>query len=152
MSFPSRAGVDAIGRPAELRLVPIGRDHGDPAALALTMIPGATALRPLAPVHVRGARSAEGVRISFIRRTRIGGDNWASVETPLGEEREAYAIDILSGASVVRTLACVEPSALYAAADELADFGGVQTSLAVAVAQVSATIGRGFAASAVLAL
>ena len=42
------------------------------------------------------------------------------------------------------------PSALYAAADEIADFGAAQTSLTVRVAQLSATVGRGFAATATL--
>ena len=40
------------------------------------------------------------------------------------------------------------PTALYTAADELADFGVAQTSLSVRVVQLSATVGRGFAAEA----
>jgi hypothetical protein len=39
---------------------------------------------------------------------------------------------------------------LYAAADELADFGSAQPSLGVRVTQLSATVGRGFTASAIL--
>jgi hypothetical protein len=69
---------------------------------------------------------------------------------PLGEATEAYQLDILDGATVVRTLEATSPSALYAAADEIADFGAPQASLHIRVAQLSATVGRGFSAEAVL--
>jgi hypothetical protein len=72
------------------------------------------------------------------------------VTVPLGEDAEAYEVDILAGTAVVRTLHASAPSALYAAADEIADFGTAQTSLAVRVYQISATVGRGFPSSATL--
>jgi hypothetical protein len=50
----------------------------------------------------------------------------------------------------VRTLTVTAPAALYAAADEIADFGAAQSSLHVRVTQLSATVGRGFAADAVV--
>ena len=106
---------------------------------------GATALKPLAPVHLRARRTGDGVTFCLDpphppRRRRAG-----SVEVPLGEESEAYELDVLSGTTVKRTLASDAPSMLYAAADELADFGAAQTSLSVRLAQMSATVGRGFA-------
>ena len=72
------------------------------------------------------------------------------VSVPLNEESEAYEVDVLSGSTVVRTLSADTPSVLYAAADEIADFGAPQASLAVRVYQMSATVGRGFPASATL--
>ena len=69
---------------------------------------------------------------------------------PLGEDSEAYELDVLSGASVVRTLRASTPNVLYAATDEIADFGTPQSSLAVRVYQLSAAIGRGFPAAATL--
>ena len=42
------------------------------------------------------------------------------------------------------------PSVLYAAADEIADFGAPQTALDMRVTQVSATVGRGFSVEATL--
>jgi len=141
-------GLDTLLRPMQLRIVAAGRDHGDPATLALEATPQATALRPLSPVHPRATRAAEGVRISWIRRTRRDGDSWTAGDVPLGEEREAYAVDVLSGATVVRTLNATEPSVLYPAADEIADFGAPQSSLIVRIAQLSATVGRGFSTSA----
>jgi hypothetical protein len=113
--------------------------------------PHATALRPLAPVHLKAKRTGDGITLSWIRRTRVDGDTWVG-EVPLGEDREQYAVEILSGADVVRTLSVTTPIVLYPAADELADFGVTQTSLTVRVAQLSATVGAGFAATATLAL
>ncbi len=143
------SGLDALGRTLKLRVVAAGRNTADPTALALQATPQATALMPLAPVHLKARRDAGGVTITWIRRTRIDGDTWVG-EVPLGEDGEQYAVDILSGGDVVRTLAVTSPSAFYAGADELADFGAAQTSLTVRVAQVSATVGRGFAASGTL--
>jgi hypothetical protein len=148
---PIAAGLDALARPMQLRIVASGRNHDDPMAVALTVMPGDTALKPLAPVHVAAVRAGDGIHISWVRRTRIDGDGWG-VEVPLGEEAEAYALEILSGGAVVRTIACTSPQALYAAADELADFGVAQTSVHVRVAQLSSTAGAGHAAEATVAL
>ncbi|MEA2943247.1 MAG: hypothetical protein QOD09_3776 [Bradyrhizobium sp.] len=148
---PIAAGFDALARPMQLRIVASGRNHDDPTAVALTVTPGDTALKPLAPVHVAAVRAGDGIHISWIRRTRIDGDNWG-VEVPLGEESEAYVLEILSGGAVVRSVASTSPQALYAAADELADFGAVQTSLHVRVAQLSSTVGAGYAAEVTLAI
>jgi hypothetical protein len=149
--IPIASGFDALARPMQLRIVASGRNHDDPAAVALTVTPGDTALKPLAPVHVAARRAGDGIHISWIRRTRIEGDSWG-VEVPLGEQSEAYTLEILSGGSVVRSIACAVPQALYAAADELADFGAVQTSLHVRVAQLSSTVGAGHAAEVTLAV
>ncbi len=148
---PIAAGLDALDRPMQLRIVASGRSHDDPVAVALTVTPGATALKPLAPVHVAAHRAGDGIHVSWIRRTRIDGDGWG-VEVPLGEEVEAYTLDILSGGAVVRSIACTSPQALYTNADELADFGTPQTSLHIRVAQLSATVGTGYAADATLAV
>ncbi|HEY4143180.1 MAG TPA: phage tail protein, partial [Pseudolabrys sp.] len=142
-------GFDALERELQFRVVAANRDHGDASAFSLTMTPQATALRPLAPVHLSARRGGAGVIFKWVRRARFDADSWTG-EIPLGEDSEQYAVDIISGASVVRTLNAVIPSALYATADELADFGSVQPSLCVRVTQLSATVGRGFTAGAIL--
>jgi hypothetical protein len=143
-------GLETLERSMQLRVIAADRDHGDPAAVALTATPHATALRPFSPVHLHAMRDTAGVHISWIRRTRREGDPWLPGDVPLGEEREAYSLDVLSGANVVRSLEVTQPSALYAAADEIADFGAPQASLSVRVAQLSSAVGRGVAAEAVL--
>jgi len=147
---PIARGHDDVGRSMQLRVVAAARDHGDPAALALAATPSPLALRPLAPVHLRATRTANGVVFSWVRRTRLACDSWELEDIPLGEDSEAYVLDVLAGTTVVRTLSTDQPSVLYAAADEIADFGTAQSSLAVRVAQLSATVGRGIAVSATL--
>ncbi|HZS63501.1 MAG TPA: glycoside hydrolase/phage tail family protein [Xanthobacteraceae bacterium] len=147
---PIAQGLDMLGRTMQLRIVAAGLDYSDPATLALEATPQETALRPLSPVDIRARRTADGVLITWIRRTRIDGDAWNPGDVPLGEEREAYAVDILSGGSVLRTLNVSEASALYAAADEISDFGAPQESLSVSIAQISAVVDRGFAVTATL--
>jgi len=143
-------GLDALGRPLSLRIAPSGRDHGDAATLALEVTPGATALRPLAPVHLRATRTDDGVLIRWVRRTRRDGDSWDAAEVPLGEDGEAYEVEVLDGDAVARTLTVTSPQVLYASALEVTDFGAPQATLAVRVYQLSATVGRGFGAHAML--
>ncbi len=145
------SGLDALDRTMQLRVVAAGRDIGDASALSLQATPQTTALRPLTPVHVKAARDTGGVTFTWIRRIRIDGDTWVG-EVPLGEDSEQYRLEILSGGDVVRTIYVTTPTALYAAADELADFGAVQTSLSVRVTQLSATVGKGFSAEALVSV
>ena len=72
---------------------------------------------------------------------------------PLAEEREAYEVEIVDGATVLRTLAATSPSATYTAAQQLADWGallGPGDTLAVRIFQLSALVGRGAPASVTL--
>jgi hypothetical protein len=150
--LPVASGLDMLGRALSLRAVAARRDHGDATAVALSATPGAVALRPLSPVQLRAQRGVDGVTFSWIRRTRFDGDSWEALEVPLGESAERYEVDILDGATVRRTLSAAEPRVLYPAADEIADFATSQAVLSVRVAQLSATVGRGVAAQAVLSI
>jgi hypothetical protein len=136
-------GVETVGHPMELRIIAADRSHGDGAATVLNAVPQATALKPLAPVHLAARRTDDGVVLSWMRRKRGPMPASWDVAVPLGEHSEAYELDILSGASVVRTLQATTPSALYAATDEIDDFGSPQASLTVRLHQLSATVGRG---------
>lgn len=106
--------------------------------------PAARALIPLAPVHARGERSAAGdLAIRWIRRTRLPAP-WADhVDAPLGEAGEAYQIDIMAGSSVTRTIATSAPQALYSAAEQIADFGALQSAVTCRIHQLSERVGRG---------
>lgn len=106
-------------------------------------------LKPYAPWNVRAVKtgSPTNITLSWIRRTRIGGElKDGTGLVPLGEASETYEIDILDGPGgvVKRTLTSVSPSVVYANADILADFGAVPAALSVAVFQLSAVAGRGF--------
>jgi hypothetical protein len=133
-----------IGLPLLWRYGPAGRDLADRSYAAATHAFTGRGLIPLSVAHVRGERAGSGdIALSWRRRTRIGGDNWDAAEVPLAEDTERYEIDILDGAAVVRTMTSATPECLYAEADQIADFGSAQESLAVAVYQMSAAYGRG---------
>lgn len=132
-----------VGLPLLWRYGPAGRDIADRSYGAAAHAFVGRGLKPLSPAHVRATRSGGDILLSWIRRTRIGGDSWEAAEVPLAEDVERYEIDILDGASVVRTLTAATPSCVYAAADQVADFGSTQATLSVAVHQMSAAYGRG---------
>jgi GTA TIM-barrel-like domain/Putative phage tail protein len=104
-------------------------------------------LRPFKPVRLQGKRDPSTGDWTFIwvRRTRVAGDSWEAVETPLAEESELYRLEILDapGGDVLRSIDVVAPSYLYSAADQTADFGAPQWNVAISVAQLSAAYGRG---------
>jgi hypothetical protein len=107
-------------------------------------------LRPLSPVHPRARRGSDNtIRIHWTRRTRIGGDSWVGLDVSLGEETEAYEVEIRSGDEVKRVLSAATPEALYTAAEQQADFGHAEISfLDVTLFQMSRAFGRGAARSA----
>jgi hypothetical protein len=106
-------------------------------------------LRPYAPDHVRGTRDgSENLTITWIRRTRIGGE-WQDVrDVPLGEGLEAYEVDILDDEAVVRTIATTTQTAAYTAAEQTADGLTPGDPVALIVYQLNVTVGRGYGRSA----
>ena len=141
---------DEIGLAYTWKCGPASRDIGSPHYLDVDHAFTGEALKPLSPVHVRGVRDSGDLAISWVRRTRVGGDSWDAIDVPLGEDSERYDIDILYGSDVVRTLTATTPAATYTAADQTSDFGSPQTSIALRIHQLSATRGRGTTREAVL--
>ena len=141
--LPAASGLDLLGRSLVFRVGRADRDHGDDGVAEIAGVAGAAALRPLAPVHPHARRTGAGVEIGWTRRTRVDGDSWEVAEVPLGEEREAYRLEVMNGTGVVRRAEVNAPSFLYAAADEIADFGAPQPFLDVRIAQLSTSVGPG---------
>jgi hypothetical protein len=150
--LPVARGLDLLGRPLSLRIVPADRDHGDTIAATVETKPQDVALRPFAPVHLRAMRSGDGIVLSWIRRTRLDGDSWEVAEVPLSESEERYEIDILDGETIRRVLQATTTQALYTSAHEIADFGAPLDAISVRVVQMSAVAGRGTHAHATLAI
>jgi hypothetical protein len=144
--------IDDIGRTATWRVVAADRDHADASRVEITTIIGKTALMPLAPVHLKATRETSGIRLTWLRRSRIGADSLEAVDIPLGEDLELYEIEILDGLTVKRMLTSTTQSVLYPAASEVVDFGGSQVTLTIRVTQMSARVGRGHPAIATLSL
>jgi hypothetical protein len=109
-------------------------------------------LKPLSPVHISGAKSSGDWVIEWTRRSRYTSSFWRTgVTRPLGEASESYEVDILDGSTVVRTLTSTTPTVTYTDAQQIADFGSSQSQVDLAIYQMSATVGRGYAGAAELA-
>ena len=108
------------GTPLMVRAAPAG---GPPAGSAMTEVSAVwtgRALRPLAPAHLRQRLTAGDLRLTWIRRARVGGDVWEG-EVPLGEGSERYRIRVLDGAMVLREAVVETPTFTYTAAMRAAD-------------------------------
>lgn len=135
-----------VGVPFLWKFGPAVHDYGHWTYRTMTRAFAGLGLKPLAPCHVKRRRLGNGDEvIAWVRRTRVNGDSWELAEVPLGEEVEAYEVDVMEGASVKRTLAARTPRALYTAAQQAADWGGpAPEALTVRVFQMSAALGRGW--------
>lgn len=142
--------LSAVGTDLSFKAVTAGRTETGAFPIALAPFTGA-ALKPYAPCHLTALQDAGtgDWSLSWIRRTRIGGAWTGGGTIPLGEASEEYEVEILNGSTVVRTFTGLgSPAATYTAAMQATDFGGTQTSLDWRVYQISASVGRGFAAAA----
>lgn len=102
-------------------------------------------LLPYSPVGLDAVIDAGDIVISWLRRSRIDNElQTTGAEVALGESSERYEIEILDGAGVVkRTISAVTATAVYSAADQTTDFGGLLSTLRCRVYQLSDTVGRG---------
>jgi len=129
---------------------PQGKAISDPAYQGAALQFSGLGLRPLSPVALSARWLSGDLSLSWIRRTRIGGDSWDQTEVPLGEDVEAYDVEVLDGSGdVVRTFASQPASPLvYAGADIATDFpSGLPAPFRFTVYQLSATYGRGVGAA-----
>lgn len=104
-------------------------------------------LHPLSPVHLRWRIVAEAdgrdearrhLRLSWIRRTRQGGDAWWRPDVPLGEAEERYRVEVWQSDVRIWTAETVQPELSLAL-----DAAGWSGRIAVRVAQLSDAVGAG---------
>lgn len=134
------------------RAGPARRGHGDASYAQTTEVIERIDLRPLAPVHLTAVRTGAGFVVTWIRRTRWGGDSWSAGDVPLGEAEERYQVIAGPAGGSMQTFDVTEPQLTVSAADESALFGGEVDQLAVKVRQVSDRFGAGRAAAAIIEL
>ena len=121
------------------RIGPAKRGYDDAAYVHRELAFDGNGLRPYRPVHLRAAMAGGTARtLSWIRRTRLEGDDWALPEVPLGEESERYLLRIVQGDEVIREVFCDAPAWGYDSAQD-----GLTGLYEVHVAQVSARYGAG---------
>ncbi len=147
---PVPLASDDVGLPLNWRYGPghleIGHDDFVGAMHAFSGV----GHRPFSPVHVRAHRIGNDLIVTWVRRTRYGGDSWSVTEVPLEEDAELYEVDVLDGAALIRTIRSSVPTITYTAAEQAADFGSPQPAIHVRIHQISATWGRGTARDALV--
>ena len=138
-------------RRVSLALADIGRElswKGVTRGQLVDAVPSQTATaagvsqQPLAPVDLRATRdSTGGMVFGWKRRTRLLPGTLGTAPA-LGEASEAYDVEILSGAAVIRTERVTEAQFSYPESMQRQDFGAVQGAVSVQVYQIGA-LGRG---------
>ncbi len=110
----------------EARVLAIGIGDAEAGSLASAVVTG-EALRPPSPVHLTARESSGGdLEIGWVRRSRAGWTWSSGNDAPLGEEIEAYQVEILRD-GLSRAATVVEPRWTYTAADRAADGSGPVT-------------------------
>jgi hypothetical protein len=140
-----------LGIPWNWRIGPASRAVSDETYVAQTFTPAGVGLRPFSVAHIeqpwRTPRAPGDLTIRWTRRSRaLAADSWGGLEVPLGEELEAYEVEILDGAAVKRILSTATTSAVYTAAQQTTDWGaplGPGDTLDIRIFQLSALVGRG---------
>ena len=94
-------------------------------------------LRPLSPCHI----GHSGRTVTWIRRTRVQGDEWDVPDVPLGEAQERYAVRLVQGGNVLAQAEVGErrwsvPESAWSAAMAAGAF-------AIEIAQLSDSFGPG---------
>ena len=141
--------IDLRGLVRSYRIGPADGDMSDPLFVQREESFAGVGLRPLAPVHLRAQRVAGDYRITWIRRTRIGGDSWIGYDVPLGEATERYLLRVISGGAVRHEVEVAgAPAWVYPAALRAMD--GVAAPFAIEVAQISEVFGPGLATRIVI--
>jgi hypothetical protein len=134
----------------EWRFAPRSQSFLDAAAGAATAVYARADLRPLSPVHLAARRQSGDLVFTWRRRTRIGGDDWASPDVPLGEDAELYRFELLDDDDhVVLSRDVSAAQTIVTAAEEASVLpGGPHYAFRVRIAQVSAAYGAGARRSA----
>ncbi|MBB5703701.1 hypothetical protein FHS76_003611 [Ochrobactrum daejeonense] len=95
---------------------------------------GLRGLRPPSPVHLNMTRLPDGDLVfNWIRRGRIDADDWLGEDIPLGEEREAYRVEIWRNGLLARSSQALSPSWIYEWAQREADMGDAAFQFRVAM-------------------
>lgn len=99
-------------------------------------------LRPYSVSHLASKGSLGGtVDLTWIRRTRIDGDSWQSLEVPLGEDSLSFTVRVYAGSTILRLALVSQATWQYTADMQIED--GTPASVVVTVAQNSAAFGEG---------
>jgi hypothetical protein len=124
------------------RLGALSRGPEDASTVARNLSFDGNGLRPYPVAHLRVDRQPAGLlRTTWIRRTRRGGDSWQSLEVPLAEDSELYAVQVVKGGIVRRET--LTTSGLWDYTQPLQEADAITLPYAIRVSQVSQAYGNG---------
>ena len=127
------SNTDAIGSERDYKAVTLGSPLV--AADAKSFTGDAVGLTPYAPAHLEATDNGDGTfDVSWIRRTRVGGEWRDYVDVPLGEASESYRVKVFSGGTEQSSTDVSSESATVTAS----------AGDTIKVAQVSETVGAGY--------
>lgn len=133
--------VEEIGQQLFLKVVHAGQSVDEVTAEA-TITPEGISLKPFAPVAIKAQSVSGGIKLSWEARSR-------GAVYSLGEDDEAYEVDIYRNGSPIRTLQTSQPEVLYETWQQNGDFGQLVSEIEkVAIYKISSIVGRGFPAIA----
>jgi Putative phage tail protein len=115
-------------------------------------VPQLNALKPLAPTHIMATRNSGGdMTLNWKRRARFNSEWVDFIDIPMDETAELYDVDVMNGSFVVRRfLNQIIPTLIYTAAQQITDFGTVQSSVTWNIYQLSTRYGRGAVATQIV--
>ena len=100
---PVEMPMETLGSTISLRARGLADDTAPPIAVTLR----GEALRPPSPVHLRAARTTSGeLRMTWVRRSRVGWPWLDGTDVALGESTERYRVRVegAAGSVVVETI------------------------------------------------
>ena len=121
------------GTQRHFRYGPASEPLGDPTYRYETVEIAGNGLRPYPVVHIKAALIDGNWTVSWIRQTRIDGDDWSGIDVPLGEESESYVVKTSLGGVDLSTQIVTAPQWN----------GPLSTGTKVEIAQVSERFGPG---------
>ncbi len=136
-----------IGQTRYFKAVSSGQTLNEVTPVQITI--AGNAQKPYAPVNLAASKNAVGdIIITWDRRDRHDALN--TENPPLSETAEEYNITIHLDETTVRSKTEYTNSTLYTIQEQTSDFGGIQSTITVKVAQVSSSFGVGSYATATL--
>lgn len=133
-----------------LYIKPVTAGSASQAGFPLSLVYTGASLKSYSVAHLKVTDDAGDLVFTWVRRTRIGGEWRDGNDASLGEGSELYEADVLdSGGNVLRSFAgLTSPTVTYSGDQQDTD---VDLGVALAVYQMSSTVGRGFVATIVFA-
>lgn len=109
-------------------------------------------LKPLAPVYIKGSRNVVTMdwELECRMRSRTPVEPFSGIPTPDGEAAPVYEVEIWDAtwSTLKRTISGLStPAATYTNAQQVADFGLLQSTVYFKWAKLSAVVGRGLQVS-----